>query len=174
MLDKLYFFNGHLTSLALFMLESDELNLDEKQLLLSHIGNCESCMNEYVDSLTEDSLIEPSESLTTRIMEAVYTENEEKKNSNIIAIQFVKLAIAVCLTMVIFFSGALGFSIGSNQRIDNEISYSQQQKPKPNQENKEHRAGLFDNIASNLNRGFSGLADKINIGFKGDAQNGAK
>ncbi|MEG0691886.1 MAG: hypothetical protein RR444_02265 [Oscillospiraceae bacterium] len=171
MLDKIYFSNGHLTSLAFFMLENGELDLEEKQLILAHISSCQECMANYVESLTEESLLEPSDGLSDRIMNAIHSEQETKKNTKILAMQFTKLGVAVCLTMVIFFSGALGFTLGPPERIENEAQITQE---KPKFEEKDHKTDLFNSISSSFNRGFLGFADQINLGFKGDAKNGAK
>ncbi len=173
MLDKVYFSNGHLTSLAFFMLENDGLDKGEKQLILAHISNCQECMTRYVDSLTEDSLIEPSNGLSNRIMDTIHSEQNTKKHTKILVMQFVKLGVALSLTMVIFFSGALGFGLGTHTHIQDNMQQIEQQK-KPISEVKESKHDFFNSLTSNLNRSFFGFADQINIGFKGDAKDGAK
>ncbi|MFZ2539536.1 MAG: hypothetical protein WAX04_11630 [Oscillospiraceae bacterium] len=173
MLDKVYFSNAHLTPLAFFMLENDGLDLEEKQLILAHISSCEDCMTRYVDSLTEDSLIEPSDGLANRVMDVIHSEQNTMKKTKILVMQFVKLGVALCLTMVIFFSGALGFALGTPTHIQNDRQQTEQQKkPKPVEKDSKH--DFFNSITSSLNRGFLGFADQINIGFKGDAKDGAK
>lgn len=109
MLNQLYFNHGHLTALAFLMLETGELSQDEKSQILFHLSECDECMQSYVDSLTETSLIEPPAELEANIIQAVVSENDKKRTSKVLSIQFVKLGIAVCITMVMFFGGVFEF-----------------------------------------------------------------
>lgn len=181
MLDKVYFKSGHLTSLTYIMLESGAFDTNEKQLVLSHLSSCESCMESYLASLTEDSLIEPSAELIDTIMDNIgHIKDEMKEKSRkSIFMQFAKLSIAVCLTMGIFFSGALGFKINDipESRGSNPATQSGQQAPiksttKP--EDKKNNVSFFDGLYDGMNRMFTGFADQINLGYKGDVINGAK
>lgn len=174
MLDKLYYKDSHLTSLAFLMLDNDELNLEEKQLVLAHINTCDKCMDKYIESLTDESLLEPNSNLASKIINAIDSQEHVKKGTKVLTIQFVKLAVAVCLTMVIFFSGALGITLNTPHHIQNNIDTTQSEKPKPKVEKDNNKFDFFDSFTSSFNRGFSGLADQINIGFKGDAKYGAK
>lgn len=171
MLDKVYFSNDHLTALSFFMLDNESLELEEKQLVLSHISSCSFCMERYVDSLTDDSLIEPSPGLSNRIMDVIHSEQNVKKNTKILVMQFAKLGVAVCLTMTIFFSGLLGFAYPPRDSIENDRQPAVvEHQPKPQEE----PSGFFSNIADSINKGFYDFADQINLGFKGATKNGTK
>ena len=164
MLDKMYFCNGHLTALAFLMLEHDGLDCEEKQLILAHISDCDDCMELYLESLTEDSLLEPSEDLPNRIMNVIQSQQETKKATKTLIIQFTKLGIAVCLTMVIFFSGAFGFTIGSPYHMEYSEPIVQEDFADKEYQEKE---SIFSSISNSFNESFIGFADKINLGFKG-------
>lgn len=105
MLDQEFFCHRHLTTDAYAALEADVLTLRDRELILLHLENCEKCMDSYLECLTEESLIKPPEGLNERIMEAVICEPQKRASGS--NFRFLKLAVAVCLTMLLFTGGGL-------------------------------------------------------------------
>lgn len=181
MLDKIYFNSNHLTPVAYIMLDSEILSSQEKQLMLAHINSCDLCMERYIESLTEDSLLEPDEALSNTIMQNIGQIKDEMKEKSRKAIffQFAKLSAAVCLTMGIFFSGALGFKINeiprhNEQNKPQQSQQVQQAHQRPANTIKNDKPSFFDGLYDSINSGFRGFADQINLGYKGDAINATK
>lgn len=150
MLNQLYFNHGHLTAMAFLMLETDELSQEEKEMILFHLSECDDCMKAYVDSLTEESLIEPPTDLEVKIIQSVVTENGKKKKSKIISIQFVKLGLAVCITMVMLIGGVFDF-IG-----DMPIKMIETAPPK------EEKANVLYEMTQNFSNSFNKFAFSFN------------
>lgn len=104
------FKGGHITDTALLAISCDLLELEEKQLLLSHIGSCEECRAAFIldmeTDLMEDELVPQLEQSMLFLMEEEKKLQEEKKN-RFRFVQITKLAIAVCLTLVMFTGLAL-------------------------------------------------------------------
>lgn len=165
MLDKIYFRDGHLTKLSYFVLENDGLENDEKKLFLTHISNCDRCMANYLESLTEETMQEPSETLPSRIVTAVIGNQEPKKTAKIMVMQFAKLGIAVCLTMTIFFSGLLGFSMGTPQERMQSNGTNITHKRQELRKEQAARSNFFDDISLSINKHFSGFADQFSVSF---------
>lgn len=161
MLDKTYYVNGHLTQLALLMLETGALTAQERELVLTHLSNCEECMQLYLDNLTEEALIEPPENLEQNILAGISNESKKKRQSKIITMQFVKLGIAVCMTMVLLVGGIFDF-ITFVPPTDN-------QPPKPQQ--KQHQ---FFNFSNQFMDGFNQFAYNFNNSIKGEKENESK
>lgn len=150
MLNETLFCNGHLTPLAFLLLESDALDDKEKELLLFHIIKCDKCMQEYTQSLTEELLIEPPSGLEQKIIKAVEVEYEKKRNSKILSVQFVKLAIAVCITMVMLIGGVFDY-IGN---VPNEMM---KEKPQKNQ-----KACFITQLGQDFSQAFNDFAYSFN------------
>lgn len=154
-ISKEYFSNGHLTPLALLMLEVGGLSDDERELILTHILACDECMETYTESLTDDALVEPPQGLESKILKEVDETASKKQESKVLAIQFTKLGIAVCLTMVLMFGGAFDF-------IKN-MDFTEKHPPIPNNTIRVE-ARLGETISYKFNKGFNEFASSINSG----------
>lgn len=92
---------------------------------------------------------------------------EKRSEKKALIIQFVKLAVAVSLTMVLFFGGIADRIVNlTEEQIKFEIPQRQEQ------ENKKDNA--FREIGESFNRYFFETADLINNSFRGDAKNERK
>lgn len=162
MLDRLYFWNGHLTPEAFAALEAGVLSDEDRELILAHLETCADCMNDYIATLTDDALIEPPEGLEERIMCAVRAEQPQdspQKKRKVLAIQFMKLAVAVCLTMVLLFSGVFDFIGNTSKNLAQRnapIKMEQQVTQRPEQEE-----GRFTDWMTGFRDGFNQFAKKF-------------
>ncbi len=164
MLDEIYFQAGHITRDAFAMLEKGQLSPEEREQLLAHMQNCPHCMDDFMDGLTEDSLMEVPAGLEPRILCAVEEEDEKRKarEKKIIAVKITKLAIAVCLTMVLFTSGVFSYIGGAQQRMldrQNQAAQNQTVGKEPLHSRKENR---LDEFWNSINSGFMDFARDFN------------
>lgn len=158
-----YFNKGHVTPLAFLLLESGGLSEKEKKEILYHITVCDDCMTLYVESLDCEFIVEPPKEMESKILSAVSNEKQKKRTRKTMAIQFVKLGIAVCITMVLFVGGIFDIVVEAPNKM---IKYAQsvqeqsnQQPVKPKEEEiKENKPSLADN----LNDAFISFADFFN------------
>ncbi len=162
MLDNAYFKNGHLTALSFLMLDSGELSDREKELILYHLSNCNECMMKYVDSLTEDTLIDPPSGLEQKILNKISSQRTNKKHGNSIAIQFVKLAIAISITMVLFVSGVF------------ELIESFPTEMIKNNREKQIEQSQSTKITDDISNSFNQFAQKFNNFYKGEKKHERK
>ena len=166
MLDNRYFCDGHLTAEAFSALDREELSVDERYLFLSHLENCRSCMDDYTDYLTDESLLSPPEGLQNRIAGEIKKEYTTRRRSKTIALQVGKLAVAVCLTMVFFLGGVFEF-INSTGKVDPQVAAppsSEQMRKKPKEV--KPRDNKLAEIASGFNAGFSKFAELFQTDFR--------
>jgi hypothetical protein len=160
MLDKSYYANGHLTQLAFLMLEAGVLTEEERELMLTHLSSCDECMERYVNSLTEDTLLEPPTTLEQDILSRISEQNIKQKQTKILAMQFVKLGIAVCITMVLFIGGIFDFITSVPQP-------KEETKPKVSQ-------SKFVDFSNKMTDGFNQFAYHFNNSIKGENKNESK
>jgi len=81
------------------------LSLSERKLLLSQLESCPEYMDAYLETLTEDVLLSPPEGMEARILDAIHLETLRQRRDRSLAMQIVRLAVAVCLTMVLSVGG---------------------------------------------------------------------
>jgi len=81
------------------------LSLSEKKQLLFYLESSPACMDAYLETLTEDALLSPPEGMEERILDAVHLETLRRRRDRSLAMQLVRLAVAVCLTMVLSLGG---------------------------------------------------------------------
>lgn len=160
MLDKSYYANGHLTQLAFLMLEAGALTEEERELVLTHLSSCNDCMQLYVESLSEDTLMEPPEMLEQNILKHISSHNIKKKQTKILTMQFVKLGIAICITMVLFVGGIFDFMTSVPPP---------KEEPKPQESQNQ-----FLDFANSFNNGFNEFAHNFNNSIKGEKKNESK
>lgn len=178
MLTNNLFHNGHITPLALLAQESDLLNSEQSQLLLSHLNSCDECMDSYLQSMDEASLMP----LPDNFNESIFSRLDEQRRETIAnskklrAIQYGKLVVAACLTMVLFFGSAYLFPHGDRSANDLQMapqSQISQQSPlikEPKQPEKQEieipQDSLFEKITDGFYKGFYDFTNALNEGFR--------
>ena len=175
MLDEKYFAGvpggpRHLTPEAFDALDAGELTDEERALMLAHLESCRGCMSDYIDRLADGVLLEPPDGLEERIGAAVraeWTEElvaERRKKARII--QFTKLAVAVCLTVVVSVGSfqLTGILRGRNF-VEFKPSATAQQAAVPPEQRPEEGENPLAGFVRGISQGFSQFADAINFGF---------
>lgn len=173
MLDKLYFQSGHLTAAALFSLECGGLSEAERLLILTHLEQCPDCMERYLESLEGATLLEPPRGLEEAIAGAVRDEYQARKQKKVKLIQVAKLAVAVCLTMVLSLSGIfplLGKGDKQTQPLSPNMPY-----PVPIQKEYKPHSRPLTEMSGNINSSMNQFAAIFRNGFNfgGDGNNDA-
>lgn len=102
---------GHASQLALLALKTGTISETELMLLVEHIAECESCASVYADSFIVDELTKVPSGFAEEIDSKLCSKKE--KNKQLAAYSF-KVAIAVCATLVIIFSGVLNYATKIN------------------------------------------------------------
>lgn len=160
--------NGHITALSFLQLESEQLSDSAREIILFHLNGCETCMERYLDSLTEESMVTPPDDLEPQIMAYISMHDNKKQQTKILVMQFLKLSLAVSLTMVMLFSGVFE-KIGSvPSGIIDSIKAIEQVAPKPTKPEavrEEKNPGIsFIDIADGIQGGFNAFAFRFNNG----------
>lgn len=145
------FKGGHITETALLAISCDLAETEELQLILSHIGSCEECRERFILDMETNLL--PEEEIPQMEQSVLYLIEEEKekqaeKKNRFRFVQITKLAIAVCLTMVMFtglalMSGGEGQLLHmASQRPKQDISLTDnQQRYEEEEKNRNSRPG---------------------------------
>jgi hypothetical protein len=105
-LSNIYDEDGHLSQ---FILESlKEGNLPEVELIqaVSHMADCESCANAYADSFNSSELSDVPLGFADEVKRKL---SLKKQNNRQFVAYSMKVAVAVCASLVIVFSGAINF-----------------------------------------------------------------
>lgn len=160
MLDQRYFENGHLSQTALDALAMGTLSPHGTHLLLIHLEHCPSCMDAYIATLDTVPLEQPPEDLEQHILEQV-EQVSHSRNSSSVAIGFLKLAVAVCLTMLLFFANVFDRVFTSSEHLAQYLAVASEASG-------ENQWAAF---ASGFQQGFSDLINRFNDLFNGDASN---
>lgn len=113
-MSSIYDVSGHLSQ---FILESlKEGTLPEAELIqaVSHMADCASCANAYADSFNSDELA----AVPLGFADEVKSRLSLKKQNNRQFIAYsMKVAVAVCASLVIAFSGAINYITSANSII---------------------------------------------------------
>lgn len=160
MLEQRDYRDGHLTGEAFAELDAGELSVQDRKLLLTHLEDCIGCMDDFLETLTEESLIEPPDGMEDRILAAVREEAGKQKQSRILLLKITKLAVAVCLTMVLFAGGVFQFA-GRAAMLRQPDRIEQQAQTAPRQEERSRKNALGQ-IFSGINDGFIDFAKSFN------------
>lgn len=160
MLDKSYFQNGHLTPAVFEALQAETLPQEDRILVLTHLENCSVCMDAYLDSLAAGAILDPPQDMEKEILSAVHAERTRRKGAKVRRIQYTKLAVAVCLTMVLSVGG---FFQLQGRAASKPVKY---EKPAVEQEAvTPPKPGFsFDTFWDSINEGFYQFADFFNFG----------
>ena len=110
-MEDLFNEDGHLTEYAIKC--NIEGSLDELQRLeiSEHLSFCDKCLEAYLESLTEDKIIEPFESCVQDVDRKV----RNKRDYSIFR-RYLTASIAACFAMTLWVSGV--FSINYIDEID--------------------------------------------------------
>lgn len=168
MLHEQYFCDGHLTDAAFAALDEQTLTMPERELLLAHLESCPVCMERWLDGVAAQPLSEPPAGMEERILDAVSREGAKRKQGRIRVIQFTKLAIAVCLTMMLTV-GVLPYLAGleqKQQQFPNAVLSFQEQIELQKEEGRAagQKNASLDAVFDSLHTGFRQMADFINFG----------
>lgn len=161
--------NGHITALSFLQLEAEQLSDSAREIIAFHLSSCETCMEQYLDSFTNDTMVTPPETLEPQIMSYIAAHDNKKQQTKIMVMQFLKLSVAVSLTMAMIFGGVFDRIEAVPSNIINSIKAMEQveqntHKPEPIEEKK---AGIsFYDIADSIQDGFNSFAFRFNNGKK--------
>lgn len=182
-----YFADGHLTEQAWSRLAgtpdgSDPsctgggtaLSDEDPILLLSHLESCRECMSRFLDTLEEDRLLTPPEGLEVRIAVAVSEEYAKqttgKRARRARVLQITKLAVAVCLTMVLFYGGGLALWKSRDAALVQPPGSTVQEPADTGSrpvDGKHTGSGSFlTDLGRSISDGFFKFADSLNHGFQ--------
>lgn len=158
--------NNHLKETAFLMEEQGMLTKEESYLFLCHIESCSECMGKYIEYVEQGAQIEPPSELISNISKEAKKVREKRNEKKTLIIQLVKLAVAVCLTMVLFFGGISDRILNlTEEQLKLEFPIAGTEKPKND---------ALKEIGENFDRYFYEAADFINNSFRGDAKDGRK
>ena len=111
LLSNIFNKNGHLSQWTLTALKAGILSEVELLRSTSHIADCESCAIAYADSFSLDELVEVPFGFADEITRKLYYD--KNKNREFIFYS-TKVIAAVCLSLIIVFSGALNYATTAN------------------------------------------------------------
>ena len=93
-----------------------DLALADREALLLHLEECIPCMNQYLAALEEGRLEEPPPGMEERILQAL-REDARRRRRKILFVNTAKLAVAVCLTMVLSLGGVFN-ALGGRELLE--------------------------------------------------------
>lgn len=128
----------------------------EREALLEHLEACIPCMDRYLARLEEDPLLEPPPGMEDRIIQAV-REDFRLRRRKIIFVNTAKLAVAVCLTMVLSLGGVFTTLSGSQKALLERQSIRQEQTLP-----EERRSDAVGQLLSDFSVGFRTFARSFN------------
>lgn len=193
MLSDCYFADGHLTPQAWRQLTTlpdisgpsctegaAELTQEDRVLLLSHLESCRECMSRFLDTLEEGCLLTPPEGLEDRVAAAVAEESvrqtEGRRAHRARILQITKLAVAVCLTMVLFYGGSIALWMKRNPALVQCPEQTTQEEHhadrRPNEEKRADSGSFLTDLGRSISDGFLQFADLLNneFQFEGDGR----
>lgn len=150
MIDTRCFENGHITSEAFQLLESEVLSNDDRLALSGHLASCNSCTTRYLDFLTEDLLIDAPDGLQDKIIKNTIATNIKPKAYGFRYVQILKLTAAAVLAISFYSAGIFNYFYNTSYSISSNIP-----------QNKE--LARFDDvgIGDRINNEFSKFTDKF-------------
>lgn len=158
MLDQTYFDNGHLSSVALDSLVNGALSPRDTQLLLIHLEHCPACMDAYITALEGVPLEEPPADLEQRVLDRV-AQTPPHRNRAPVAVGILKLAVAVCLTMLLLFGNVFHLVFTSSENLAQHLAVTSEASGESH----------WTAFASDFQQGFSDLINRFNHLFDRDA-----
>lgn len=149
-MEDLFDKEGHLTKFAIN--SNIEGNLDELHRLeiSEHISFCEKCLEVYIEALTEDKLLHPFESCSSK----VEREIEKTKYAGLFR-RYATVFVAACFTMMLWVSGI--FSVNYAEKINQAHVSMMSEK---NIRITEITKNFTENISDGLNNTFKNISLK--------------
>lgn len=158
-------YDNHLSEQDISALVGGGLSDRDTYLLLLHLEDCRGCMDRYIDAVSECEPESPPDGLNEGILSRLKTSNPQTTRTQIVIVNIVKLGIAVCLTLLLFFSGTFEQIGRSTQTLVGLISVKSQ--PSLPQDKSDGWSRLTDEI----NTSFSDFAGHFNNLLKGEERN---
>lgn len=138
--------DGHLTDLALEMLENPELTELERLEISEHLSFCDECLLRYTLKLDECTLLEPEEPMAQNIFKRI--------RRKAVRIMFSKYAtVAVAASMIVFLWG--GGVLPLNK------THKKTHTPNPTTSSYQQNEG----IAQKINKATNGITESMNRFF---------
>jgi len=151
MIDTRCFENGHIKNEAFLLLESEKLNADERLALSRHLASCDACTQNYLELLTEDSLLDIPDGLNEKILKNTTGRINMEKSGRFKLNQLLKLTAAAVLAISFYSTGVFNYFYNTSYMISNNIPQNEQLA----------RIDSFD-FGKRLNNEFSKFSNKIN------------
>lgn len=171
---------GHFDKYIFTLLNHDLLAEEEKIDVLEHLDYCSDCMELYLDSIDELCCATPDAALEPTIVSAIaaYKEDQKKKKRKITFFQSAKLAMAVCLTMVMFWGGAISFSRTNGNDLTADTAAPSAEEPLISMDNKfikRSPGNFFIDMFDSYDRWFNEFVSGVNLPkSKGETKNATK
>jgi hypothetical protein len=105
---------NHMSDAVLIALKEGRLNEKEALAVSSHISCCSLCADRLASCFSEDELLEVPAGFNESTMALLKPEKENKRQ---VLFYSIKVAAAVCATLVFIFSGALNFIEKLDEKI---------------------------------------------------------
>ncbi|MDD3693223.1 MAG: hypothetical protein PHX02_04885 [Oscillospiraceae bacterium] len=169
MLDRSFLTDGHLTDYTINLLadgqtdgySDDKLSDSDTYMLLSHLESCRECMDSYINAVSMSKLEALPDGFNEKIISKI-KEQQPRDKVQIVFINIMKLSVGVCLTLLLFFSGAFQVMSDATKNIIEYITVKSDVSPNQLSENS------WNKLTDNINANFSDFANHWNNLFKGE------
>ncbi len=171
-LDPAWFDGGHLSAVAIGLLAEGSLSDRDAVLLLSHLEACPACMDAYIAAVSAAEPEEAPPELSERILAAVAEEaaaplHTPPTSRRRAALRVLQLSVAVCLTMLLFFSGVFEFLGKSSRAYMDRISLRTEEQTTSAPPKAPGESG-WEKFSAGFAGGFETLVNQFNALFTGD------
>ncbi len=172
-LDPAWFDGGHLSAEAIGLLVDGSLYDRDTVLLLSHLEACPACMDAYIAAVSAAEPEEAPPELSERILAAVEEESAilipaPSSSRRRAAMRVLQLSVAVCLTMLLFFSGVFEFLGKSSRAYMERISTRTEEQTTPEKPPKAPGESGWEKFSAGFAGGFESIVNQFNALFTGD------
>ncbi|HHW30216.1 MAG TPA: hypothetical protein GXX20_00855 [Clostridiaceae bacterium] len=145
--------NGHLAGFALEALKKGALTEDELLQATSHIAECLYCAEAFSGSFMDSELKKVPSGFADEIMRKLPSAPEENRNNKKLLFYSFRVAVAVCASLAIIFSGFLDF-------YANAINYTERYPERYAERFNTSEQKLIDYI-NDINTGLKDFSQKI-------------
>ncbi len=115
---ELFYDNGHLSDEAFKLLISGESLTELERLEISeHLAFCDTCIAKYADSLDENVLLAPVESVSSSVIKRI-----KERTRRIFANKYATVVAAACFAIVFWNIGVFNINITDNNKVLNRLS----------------------------------------------------
>lgn len=107
---------SHIDKKSIELLKFNLLSDTEKSAMLDHMAYCKDCMAQFVQEVDGFAMITPRVNIAAAVAGGIldYKKEEKQKRKQVAISQYFKLAVAVCLTMAIFWGSGLSLKGSEN------------------------------------------------------------